>query len=359
MKSFVIFYICATALLTTLNPKRAHADQSACQLVYAAATRNISVSSQKAMANESYFDLYCEKSGAVRSAMLDTGISFPIKGIPINVSASGSWDQQEMKNFCKIGAENKFYRKDTYEFGSTVVTEALSSFNDCVALNNKSLIVTHKENRPSGVTINARRTNTSDRISVNGFNFSEDHVYCTTRSFSADGIEEPVINDKSFIVEGNFAITCKRLPIKINGENHYPRTSMTLSTTDGSYNVVLEADSNVGFNLASQAAKNYTDSLAAQTAALSRAKKAVAFANRVQPTSHHMVHFGPGNQFVHLISHYFACPVWTEAERLKLVNAKAIEICGSDRASEIAKSWELNDSVCGNHLYKFVCMPKI
>lgn len=337
------------------------AQQSACQSVYAASTRNISKDVDISVANEIYFDLYCEQSGEVRSSFLDTGVNFPIKGIPIEVSASGNWSKEEMNKFCKIGSERNNYRKDSYKFSNTVVTDALQSFNECVALERKALIITHSESRPSGVTINARRTDSQTNIIFNAFTFEEDHLECTSTDFSEDGLAKPITGDRRYKVGRNFAVSCKRKQIVENGKAFYPRTSLTLSTTDGSYTVNLESDSNFGFSLASQAYKNYSDALAAKTAAEIDLKKIRSAANTLQPIGHHMMHIGDKDHFVHMGVHYLGCPLNYSNGKVRntLFESKAKSVCGSNRVAGLAPIHENREGECGNYLYEFVCMPNL
>ena len=262
----------------------AYAQNLGCGDVYKNAVRNISIETKDRTSKSFYFNLYCEKSGSTKDFTASASVGFPIEGIPLEISGDGHWSETELKDFCKQGVEQRFYQSNDLSFGSFVVSDALASFNECLALEKKDLIVTHSESAPTGVTIFGRFQTTQLNLAILGMLYDETVVECSSTSLSDDGKEIKIDRSQSFSnIKQNFSISCKRKP-KIEGDRtYYPPASLTLATTQGPYTVRLRSDTNLGFNLASEAKAAYDSAVTERNnaiAAMNNALAQLAEANR-------------------------------------------------------------------------------
>lgn len=226
--------------------------QDSCASVYVNAVRNVSLETKDRSEGAFYFNLYCEKSGKTKSFTSSGEATFPIEGIPASISASGSFDEATLRQFCDLGSKSSYFQSSDLNFGNFVVTDALASFNECRNLELSDILLTHSENAPLGVIINGHPM-TTDPLVINAFNFDPERLECTSTSFSADGSREKIDGSRRFNVTGDFAISCTRLPVERGSSRSFPFTAFTVSVDASSYTVRLRDDQILGFELASEA----------------------------------------------------------------------------------------------------------
>lgn len=255
--------------------QQAKADEDACVSVYRNSTRNFE-SSQRDRAEKTYlFNLYCEKSGESKDFTSSASFSFPIEGIPIEASGDGNWSESELKEFCKIGVDQRYYESSDTSFGSYVVGGALDSFNQCLEFSRKEIIVTHKENPPDGVTIDFNFRDTGKIIDVHGVNADDGKIDCTAVGVGAFGRSKKVGLGVGFSGQRkDFSIQCKRIAQEQDGKTYYPPVSLVVSTSEGNYPVTMRAETLNGYFLASEAKKVLDAAITAKNQAQNSASSA-------------------------------------------------------------------------------------
>ncbi|MGJ8570469.1 MAG: hypothetical protein ACSHXI_07200 [Hoeflea sp.] len=241
-----------------------------CDNVYRSNVRNISTNSEHTYEKAYYFSLYCEKSGETKDIVTSANFSFPIEGVPLDVSGDGNFSETELKEFCKVGQQENTFRNSFQNRESTVVVEALESYNNCVALLKRDVFISHEENRPNGVTIDVQLTNPDLSLTVHGMSGVGKGVSCTSTGLSRGSGAVEVTAEKEFEVKNReFSIICERTPLRSGESIYYPPAEITLSTSAGSYPIKLREDTLLGFQLGSEA-KQAHDALLMENANLRR-----------------------------------------------------------------------------------------
>lgn len=250
MKVTCIVPLIAFTIMTSTVVK---ADENACVAIYENSTKNFETSHRKRVENTYLFNLYCESSGEAKAFTSSASVSFPIKGIPIQASGDGKWSESELKDFCKIGVDKKYYESSETNYGSYVVGGALDSFNRCLEFSGKEIVVTHSENAPEGVTINFNFKDTGKEIDVHGVNANDDKIKCIATGVPNAGDRTVVGFGKGFVGQKkDFAIQCKRIALDENGKTYYPPMNIVVSTSEGNYPITLGADTLNGYYFANE-----------------------------------------------------------------------------------------------------------
>ncbi|RYG89902.1 hypothetical protein EU803_14860 [Loktanella sp. IMCC34160] len=262
-----------------------------CGDVYLNAIRNVTISTRDRSTNSFYFNLYCERDGSIKSGSFIGGMNFPIEGIPIGVSSDGSWDQNELRQFCSVGAEQSYYEASDLTYGSFVVTDALTSFNQCLYLQGERLIVSHQEAPPAGFVIFGEFTSPTVRAQILSIDYDPDELSCTSTSFSANGSREDIDGNRVYDPNGeNFSISCTRTKHTFEDREFYRRTWFLMATSLGPYTVMVPEDTHLGFELASHAEAAFdsaiterNNAIAAMDTALSQVQALQQRIRTIQP----------------------------------------------------------------------------
>lgn len=131
------------------SPLPVWAQYDHCIDVYKAATRNLLVSENSYSSVNTIFDNYCEVSGEAKSSNSSAGIEAVIKQIPISFTGQSGSSEQRMKNFCKTYSSVRFDTAASRSLADTVVVDALKSFNECVAITQAGVRISHSA--PTGL----------------------------------------------------------------------------------------------------------------------------------------------------------------------------------------------------------------
>lgn len=236
-------------LSTTLNAAE-------CSDVYANATRNIMSNDRESSELSYFFNKICSRSGEVASSAYGLSLEAVVKAIPFKFSADSSSSTQKATEFCKAGAGlHEMWEKQSY-YSSTIVTAALVSYNECRALETQGLRITHQVQEPTSLIIYGKRLDAITNVSIDAANFS--NMKCRSASFSKSGKTEPFNGLRKLTVPpSGFNIACTRSTATGGGKQVYPRASVGIGTSIGSYTVVLPDEELDGFDLASQNQAKY------------------------------------------------------------------------------------------------------
>lgn len=229
---------------------------SDCADVYASATRNIKANERQASELLYFFNKHCESNGEISSAT--TGVNFEavVKAIPMKFGAENSTAQQKLSEFCKIGTSLSTQWENESSYSSTVIVPSLVNFNECVALQNKGVRITHATQEPTSVMITGDRTD-ANLIYIDAAAFN--NMTCSSASFSSNGSKEPFDGGKRLKVpDTGFNISCQRKEIVESGKKTYPLASVAIGTSEGSYTVVMPDEEFYGYDVASANRAKFT-----------------------------------------------------------------------------------------------------
>lgn len=247
--------------IASLLATPAMGNASACVAVYSNAVANVEIETRERSERSYVYNLYCEQNGEMRSTAGGGSLSFPIKGIPISLSAEGSFSQSQLREFCRIGNEQDFFHGSDFGFGRYVSEAALRSFNDCVALEREGMTVTHQVAAPEAFSVylefrDSRLNGTLDLV-----DYDEEKMTCTSAAFTKDGEAETLYGSmRREIGNGrSFTIGCRRTPQISTLGRTFPQAEFLLSTSWGPYRVSLPGDTHYGFELASHASATHAE----------------------------------------------------------------------------------------------------
>jgi hypothetical protein len=229
-----------------------------CAMVYIGATQNVTNEERQASFLNVSYNLYCERNGEVRSSTYALDLQAIVKAIPLSFSAAATDDRAKIQEFCKVGWSNNAFSERLSSSARIVAVDALKSFNECRALEIKSLKISMVQSHPEFLTISGTITNPDLNPSVDGIQYNRDLVTCESTSFSNGRKEvlDPARNVRRRF-RGSFSIQCARKPQKQASLTFYPRATVSLATSQGPYSVVLAEDQMYGFVLASQSKAQY------------------------------------------------------------------------------------------------------
>lgn len=181
---------------------------SDCSDVYASATRNIKTNERQASELLYFFNKHCESNGEVSSSSTGINLEAVVKAIPMKFGAENSNAQQKLSEFCKIGTSLSTQWENESSYSSTVTVPSLVNFNECIALQNKGVRITHATQEPTSVMITGDRTD-ANLIYIDAATFN--NMTCTSASFSSSGNKEDFDGSKRLRVpDTGFNISCQR-----------------------------------------------------------------------------------------------------------------------------------------------------
>lgn len=252
-------FIPLSALFLIFSCISALADEGydACVAVYANSTRNINQEYREQIQINQVFNEHCEQSGELRTSGGSIDFEGVLKAIPMKIGISGGSAKEKMQSFCKIAQAYSLNNSADFVFANQVVVDALSSFNQCLAIASERLVITHSTQGAESVIINGRwRDGITQGVYLDAITFDPNHITCSSTSFSADGSSEK-IGDKRLELSKNFNIACRRLPKAEAGDLLYAEANIGLGTSLGTYSIKLYDERILGFTNAEDAIENY------------------------------------------------------------------------------------------------------
>jgi hypothetical protein len=366
----------ASFLLTALIVSACPAFAQECASVYRDAIANVDVDvSARTEANYAY-SLYCEENGETKSYFAEGSVGFPVYGIPVSLSASGKFDSSQMRAFCSTASQQGASTNQDFGYQRYVVTDALTSFNQCVNLENDGVLVTHEVAAPEsfivfiklkGVTNKGKLLSLqyqSDKISCNYNTPNGDHRELTdaTATVPANSQGENVVRhilDVDISLE-NIIVNCGRKPFSFEGGAYYPRATFQMGTSWGPYTVILPEDTHYGFEMASQAQATFAEQ-SKRIADLAKSRqdwktRSERFETRVRELQ--LLHVYQGDN-VRNADYRFSCP---QVGGPVIDRAFMTSLCqgrGSGMVYRAHRPVILDDGgPCGHTMWALICLPK-
>lgn len=333
-----------------------------CGDVYSNAIANVEVSVSEKTERSYYFNLYCEKSGEMRSFASSGSFSFPIEGLPISVSDNKEFDQTALKEFCKVGAEKKFFDNSDFAYGRYVSEGALRSYNDCRALELNKVFVTHRTTPPEGFTVfvEFRGVTSAGTLDVVGYDL--DKINCTSAAFTESGQSEQLHGSMNRTIgKKNFSIDCARKGEATSNGVYYPGAEFRLSTSWGPYVVSVPPDTRMGFDLVSQAEAAHgevVNQLAAARASSAENKRlANAYLGRINGLQLLTVYQGDGG-WKGTVDVREPCPQQGGQYVTNDTYMKNICVTRGLRYKTWKRNGDVAGGICGHSWFAAVCLGK-
>jgi hypothetical protein len=248
------------ALYLCSNIGFAYADEGfdACVSVYRDSTRNLNQSFKEQSEIQTYFNQHCEKNGEIKTSSAGLNLEAVVYAIPFKFGASSNSAKEKMQEFCKTASSYEFNQSAEFQSSNQVVVDALSNFNQCLAIAGQNLIITHTLQHPESVTISGRwKTAVTKGVKLNQVLYDNSKLQCTSTTLTKDGKVVKVNDQRSWEIPEGFSLSCVRKSKISGGAAVFERATIGLSTTLGDYSFVLQADKLNDFTLSSQAEASY------------------------------------------------------------------------------------------------------
>lgn len=236
--SYKRLYIAAAAFIGISSSAYAQSF-SHCESVYQSATRNISFTETSYSSLNTIYDQYCSSTGERKSGTTGVGVEAVVKSIPISFTGSHASDEEKLTSFCKTYNSVRYTTTASSAYQDSVVNEALKSFNQCIDISRKNIVI--EVSQPTGTTAAfSFRFGSDVNYELQGVLLGG-NITCSSAFDSNDvrNVDETTHQK----VSKNFSINCKRQPIdRSGGGKYYPKTSVILSSNVGPYTAVFPAD---------------------------------------------------------------------------------------------------------------------
>jgi hypothetical protein len=330
--------VAVVALLSTFNVL---AQESTCSRVYADAVRNISVEKQQLAVKSRVFSENCETNGSLKQTNAGADLTIPLKAIKIGFSGDYAAAKQEMQSFCREFSSRHDYTSNEFSYTNMVSTEALKSLNECVALEQQGIQITHQMQDPSSFIVNVKFNPSTTKLNFTGF--KQNNVVCDTTTVDKSKRNLTSIRSE-FKPKGNFSIQCKRSGLSKRGQVVYERASLGIATNLGSYSVILPPEGLLGYDLANQNRIRDLDAQSRINSLQDSLSKTEAKLENVAVQVYY-VRQGDGDAV--------ACP-----QRGGNIQQYMTSVCGSNKVAAYKAIPLGGGGTCGYAAYAFACLVK-
>lgn len=256
-RGLVVAAAVSAFLIVGVSTVPAIAQESECVAAYANATRSVAWGVKQRAESAYWRSMLCDQHGEALASAENSSLNTVIKQIPFNFSSSAKSDVQKLEEFCHVERSANRAASFSSFYANTVVTDALRSFNQCLNLENRRLVITSNVQDPLGVVIYGKFLDRTTNATLDTVSYDSNKVTCTSTNFSSAGTSIKLDASHKYPISTNFNITCKRKGFDKKGYIQYPRATITVSTNLGPYSVVLQSEKLYGFTLANQAKEAY------------------------------------------------------------------------------------------------------
>lgn len=273
-----VFCALSVAVFSTVSLAKEGVAQS-CADVYRDAVVNVQVDIKEGAERNFIFHQYCQQNGDIQSFFKDGKVGFPVEGIPLSIEGTGRFDRTKLTAFCKQGVESGAAANKDFGYQRYVTVDALRSFNDCIALENSGIKISHQTAHPESFMVYIKLLGVNYSGKLQFLQYDTDKMECAFND-TGKGVERDLAEEaeasvatqsgKSFVHQEigadisteNIIVSCARKPVEDSGGRFYPRATFQMGTSSGSYSIVLPADKLNGFALASQAQAAFAEQAA-------------------------------------------------------------------------------------------------
>lgn len=226
--------------------------QSTCQSVYADSVRNVDIQSRVLTEQNDLFSRHCETNGAIKSSSTTLDLTAPVKAIKVGFSGSQAEARQEMQEFCKTHSEKLSRFNAFYQLNNRVVTDALLSFNQCIALETKQVNISHVATNSRSLVVRIGFNPAEQNVTLNSVQYDTQVATCKSNINGEGSLTEVAFQSGQITAKGPFSVACERTALQTTaGEWKFARLELLVDTNQGAYSVVMPTEEMLGYDLAS------------------------------------------------------------------------------------------------------------
>lgn len=326
----------------------------ACVEIYKNSTRDYSAAQQTNIELARSYSSFCEKDGSVNTSSTGIGLDAIVQSIPFKFSLNNNSSQQKLTEFCKVGSS----QFDSWNLGSssssTVVTGALSNFNNCIQLANSGLQLSVSINQPGTLTVSGYSTATYSGF-ISSVAYDNTQMSCSSSDFNPLRKVQILNGPVHLSTKEPFAFTCTKKPQSTSDKKatYYPRTTLTIAAgAVPPLAIVFPSDSLNGYELSSQA-RQAVDQAASD---VNQAKSDAATQKQLADTLQHRLTGVTATVFVHEVGDGtpWGCGPYGR-DWARGVHEEAARACGSNPV--IFQSTDMRaGGTCGYGATSFACV---
>ncbi|GEM_PF-4588935 len=307
----------------------------------------------------------CRSSERNFDAGFTSDVKSVIDAVPVLSSFMGSIKAGSNKQFCERFEEGGYEDQQASVTSNTVVTKALDSFNQCMAIwAAQGVAITHKIPSPDIVTFGFNFKNTITNFNLEGVTATGGF---TCRAPGPQGIIDmgPYV---SLTKMSNFSMTCSREVNKINdgGVDFPPATIVIGTNVQHPYEVYIDQNQILGPSTRAESRRLIEQSqmeiqtLGGRVAELAQEneilKKKVAGVDVRFFNYFYGQHYLVDNNFGAVNLRHFGCGDWTNVnEDIRVARAKS-EFCPSADIVRVIKTRDHGGNRCGYHYFVMACV---
>lgn len=245
------------ALFSLLTLSAVPAFSQSCAEVYKDAVRDVSFTRFDLASLHAVYDHQCRSSSSSAGGSLESSVGLLVEMIPIDFTLGASGSKEKIENFCKTYREIRESKIGADIKKSTVVTEALSSFNECKRIEQAAqVVISHASANPDSVAVFFKFLNTNTVLRIEGVAARE---FECRHPIPQGALSSNALTPTSkFEMRQSFTILCTRDGDRSEGGTTYEPGTVTIATTVGSYTLGMPSDTVYSHHLASEATATIT-----------------------------------------------------------------------------------------------------
>jgi len=251
--------------------------------------RNLSTREVNYAYAETLYKEHCQGSNVKSSSNINAGLEAAIEGVPFKFKLGSGSTKDKIVNFCKTYYSEASNNADFYSHISTVSRDAISAWSSCMGLKNNGVRF-RPDIKSTQVTLEVQRTDQTP-TTVEGVIFDSSLLSCSAPSTDASESRIAVDSSTKKTLDGKvWSVTCLRSPLTTAQEDVYPRADLTISTTRGTFSIVIPSEAKFPYQWSSEIASEVASARNETTAVASELR---TVAERVTATA---IKLGPVNE---------------------------------------------------------------
>lgn len=218
---------------------RAQDGEAVCLAMVSDAAHNVSVDTSSASYYHMYYSNYCNEDGSTSDSSISASGAAIINAIPVSLKGNSSDAHSQWSKFCSTEHEQSAGTSANYAYQSLVVSQALSSANQCLRIvKDHAYTMTYKVMTADTVVVNFGIPS-GQNIVIHGVK-SDDAVSCTGSNLSKGGTftYKEGVGQTVSASDGSTSISCVRKPFStLGGTSFYKEAAVEIDTNVGQMNI--------------------------------------------------------------------------------------------------------------------------
>lgn len=242
---FVVIFVCASMPVSA---------QNVCTGLLSYTGRDFNTSARENSVAASVYSEHCQGNSARKDASTSVGIDAIVKAIPVKFRYGGSSSEEKLNNFCKIYDQRRAEFSSERIDSSTVVTGALTAFNDCVGLAARDIYFSPSIGKTL-IVVDIKRG--GEPASITGIQYDSNLLSCRLPAEESKGPSIVADKDTNRVLNTAYlSLVCERLGQSSKDDvKLYPAVELTITTSRGGLLLPIAADAEMPLKYASELAE--------------------------------------------------------------------------------------------------------